>query len=77
MSHLKRSIVEVKAEDYSLAHALIIAIPKVDNPNYTYFRVGRKISPVVRSILVKTVMDLSGGGGISEIIKFQEHFREY
>ena len=33
MAHLKRSIVEVKAPDICLAHA-IIAISKVDNSNY-------------------------------------------
>ena len=31
MAHLKRSIVEVKAEENCLAHALIIAIARVDN----------------------------------------------
>jgi len=31
MAHLKRIIVEVKAEDNCLDHALIIAIAKVDN----------------------------------------------
>ena len=31
MANLKRSIVEVKAEDYCLAHALILAIAKVKN----------------------------------------------
>jgi len=36
MAHLKRSVVEVKAEDNCLEHALIIAIAKVDNnSNYT------------------------------------------
>jgi hypothetical protein len=35
MTHLKRSIVEVKAENNCLAHALVIAITKSTNdPNY-------------------------------------------
>jgi hypothetical protein len=35
MAHMKRSIVEVRAEEYSLAHALVIALAKVTNdPNY-------------------------------------------
>jgi len=44
MMHLKRSIVEVKAEQNCLAHALVIAIAKVDNdPNYKAYIQGRKI----------------------------------
>ena len=31
MAHLKRSVVEVKATENCLAHALIIAIAKADN----------------------------------------------
>jgi hypothetical protein len=63
MAHLKRSVVEVKAEDNCLEHALIIAIAKVDNnPNYTCYRDNRKIRLVVRKLLVQTGIDLSGGG---------------
>ena len=44
MVHLKRSIVEVKAEDNCLAHVLVIAFAKVDaDPNYDAVRKGRKI----------------------------------
>jgi len=78
MAHLKRSIVEVKAEDYCLAHALIIAIAKVDNdPNSTSYRDGNKIRPVVWKLLVKTGIDLFEGWEIPKLIKFQEHFRDY
>ena len=38
---------------------------------------GRKIRPVVKKLLSKTGIDLSGGGGIPELLKFQEHFRQY
>jgi hypothetical protein len=49
MAHLKKSIVEVKAETNCLAHALIIAVAKVTNdPNYKAYRQGRKY--YVRSI---------------------------
>jgi hypothetical protein len=42
MAHLKKSIVEVKAEQNCLAHALFIAIAKLnDDPNYKAYRQGR------------------------------------
>jgi len=42
MAHIKRSIVEVKAEENCLAHSLIIAIAQVDkNSNYKAYRQGR------------------------------------
>ena len=78
MTHLKRSVVEVKTSENCLAHALIIAIAKVENdPDYKAYRIGRKIRPVVQKLLAKTGLDLSEGGGIPELLKFQEHFREY
>ena len=78
MAHLKRSIVEVKAEDNCLAHALVIAIAKVDkNPNYDAFRKGRKIRQVVQTLLESTGIDLSNGAGIPELVRLHEHFREY
>ena len=78
MPQLKRSVVELKATEISLAHALIKAVAKVENgPDYVAYRRGYKILPVVRSLLDKTGIDLSGGGGIPELIKFLEHFRDY
>jgi len=63
-AHLKSSIVEVKAEENCLAHAIIIAIAKVDNDaNYKAYRQGRKISPVVQALLKETGIDLTRGGG--------------
>jgi len=63
MAHLKTNVVEVKASDNSLAHAIIIAIAKVENdPNYKAYRQGRKIRPVVQKLLDKTCIVLSGGG---------------
>jgi len=59
MALLKKSIVEVKAEENCLAHALKIAIAKVDNEtNYKAYRKGRKILPVVRDLLETTGIDL-------------------
>jgi len=78
MAHLKRSIVEVRAEENCLAHALVIAIAKLNNdPNYTAYMKGRKIRRVVRQLLETTAIDLKNGGGIEELTRFQEHFHEY
>ena len=44
MANLKRSIIEVKAKYNCLAHALIIAISRVNyDPNYKSYRDGKKI----------------------------------
>jgi hypothetical protein len=77
MAHFK-SIVEVKAENNCLIHAVIIAITKVTNdPNYKTYIQGRKIYPAVDRLLKTTGIELKNGGGIPELMKFQEHFKEY
>jgi hypothetical protein len=77
LAHLKRSIVRVDADTNCLTHALVIAIAKVNNdPNYNTYRRGFKIHPEVRSLLDTTGIDLSNGGGISELESFQDHFRD-
>ena len=61
-----------------MAHALVIAKAKVDgDPNYNSYRSGYKIRPVVDSLLETTGIDLSLGGGVPELMRFQEHFKEY
>jgi len=78
MAHLKISIVEVRAEENCLAHALVIAIARLNNdPNYTAYMKGRKIRRVVRQLIETTAIDLKNGGGIPELTRFQEHFHEY
>jgi len=75
MAHLKRSIVEENAEQNCLAHALVITITKVGNdPNYKAYRQGRKIRPVVQTLLETIAIDLSNGAGIPELVSFQEYF---
>jgi hypothetical protein len=70
--------VEVKEIENCLAHALVIEIAKADNnPEYVAYRRGYKIRPIVQDLLATTGIDLSGGGGIPELKKFQEHFRDY
>jgi len=52
MAHLKRSIVEVKAEENCIAHALLIAIASVDNdPKYNSYRRGYRVRPVAQNLL--------------------------
>jgi len=78
MAHLKRSIVEVKAEENCLAHALITAIARLNkDPKYKSFRKGYKIRPVVQNLLETTGINLDRGGGIRELERFQDHFKEY
>ena len=74
----KKSIIQVKDTENCLAHALIIAIARIDNDSiYESYRKCWKIRPVVLDLIEKTVIDLCGGAGIPELERFQEHFREY
>jgi len=68
MARLKRIIVQVKAESNCLAHALIIA---------KSYRHGNKIRPVVDRLIETIGIDLSRGGGVPELMRFQEHLKEY
>jgi len=78
MARLKTSIVEVKAEENCLAHALIISIAKVENDaDYNAYRKGRKIRQVVQTLLETTGIALSNRAGIPELVRFQEHIRQY
>ena len=78
MAHLKTCVVEVKASENCLAHAIIIAIAKEENdPDYKAYRQGRKIRPVVQKLLAETYLDLPEGGGFPLLIKFQEHIQQY
>jgi len=64
MDHPKQSIVKVKATDNCLAHALIIAIARVEkDSNYDSYRKVWKILPVVRELLEMIGIDLASGGG--------------
>ena len=76
MAHLKKSIIEVKAEDNCLAHALLIATSRVNNDsNYNSYRRGCKIRLAVQNLLETTGIDLSKGAEIPELDRFQENFR--
>ena len=57
---------------------MIVAIARLENdPNYQSYRKGNKIRPVVTHLLETTGIDLINGGGVPELIKFQEHFDDY
>jgi len=63
VAHLKRRIVEVKAEENCVAHALVIAIAMVDNDtNYKAYLQGRKIRSVIQTLLQGTSIDLTNDG---------------
>jgi hypothetical protein len=56
----------------------VIAIAKLTkDPNYKAYQQGRKIHSVVDYLLATTGIDLTNGVGVPELIKFQEHFKEY
>ena len=78
IAHLKRSIIEVRAENNCLSHASIIAKARADgHPYHQSFRKGNKILPVVASLLEEKGIDVTHGGGIPELIRFQKNFHEY
>ena len=77
MVNLKISIIEVKAEQNCLAHALVIAIARLEkDSNYDSYRRGFRIGPVVNHLLQTTGIDLTNGGGIRELTQFQEHYSD-
>ena len=72
MAHLKRSIIEVKTENNCLAHALIIAISRInEDPKYESYRKGYKIRPIVKLLLETTGIDLGNCGGIPNSSDFR------
>ena len=65
MTHLKKSIVQVKAEENCLAHALVIAIARFEkDQNYDSYRRGFRIIPMVNHLLKTADIDLTNGVGI-------------
>ena len=57
---------------------MVIANAKLDkDPNYKAYIQDRKIRHVVQNLLESTGVELSNNAGIPELVRFQEHFREY
>ena len=78
MTHLKKSIIQVKAQENCLAHALIIAIARFDkDSNYDFYRRGFWIIPMVNHLLRTTGIDLTNGEGIGELTRFQKYYTDY
>ena len=75
IAHLKSCIGEIKAANNCLAHALIVAIAKVDNDaNYTAYRKVRKIRPILQTLPQETGIDLTSAAGITELIRSKDIF---
>ena len=70
MAHLKRSIVELKAEQNSLVHALVIAISRLEeDPNHNSYLRGSTIRPVVRNVCHMICNHLTKGAKIPELVR--------
>jgi hypothetical protein len=68
LSKNKTIIVRVKSEINCLAHALVIAMAKMNgDPNYTSYRDGYKINKPVAEILNASGVDLSSGGALMSL----------
>jgi len=64
MAQLVWSIVEVKAEENSIAQALVFTMAKVTkDPDYQAYRKERKFLPKVRELWQEAGFHLSRGGG--------------
>jgi hypothetical protein len=73
LSAVKRSIVVVKAAILCLAHALVIAIARLNNdPKYKLYRNGYGLTQLVQDLLKASAVDLSNGGGLEELGQFQQ-----
>ena len=79
MADLKRSIVEVTAEEKCLACTLVITVAKLTNdPNYHSYFKGRKNTFLkVSELLQAAGVDLSRGGGFPELQAFKHHLSQY
>ena len=63
----------VKAALLCLAHALIIAMARVNSdPEYKSYRNGNRLNKPVEELLRDSGVDLSNGGGLEELQQFQE-----
>jgi len=73
LSAIKKSIVTVKTTFLCLAHALIIAMAKVnDDSKYDSYKHRKGLKEPVEKLLKASGVDLSNGGGFKELQQFQQ-----
>ena len=78
LSAIKTSIVTVKAVFLCLAHALIIAMAKVNGDSkFKSYSNGYCLTEPVEELLKAFGVDLSNGGGLEELRQFQEYLSDY
>jgi hypothetical protein len=70
---VKRSIAVVNEAFLCFAHALIIAMARVNgDPKYATYRDGRCLENPVEELLKASGVDLSDGGSLEELAQFQD-----
>jgi hypothetical protein len=68
----------VKARPQCLAHALVIAIARLNlDPLYKSFRSGYLLAEPVSELLKASSVDLTNGCNIPELQQFQAHLPDY
>ena len=78
LGDVKKSIVVVKTAFLCLAHALIIAMARVNgDPKYQLHRRGNKLDQPVDELLKASGVYLSTGGGLEELKQFQDYLSDY
>ena len=78
ISAIKKGIVTVKEAFYCLAHALIIAMARVNgDPKYKSYRKGRGMKQPVEDLLNASGVDLRNPGGFKELQQCQEYLSDY
>jgi hypothetical protein len=78
LSTIKKSIVVIQAAFLCLAHALIIAMAKVNgDPKYKSYRNCYRMKQPVQNLLSASGVDLTNGGGFKELEQFQNYLSDY
>jgi len=78
MSAIKKSIVVVKAKLLCLAHAIIIAMARVNgDPKYASYRDGYGLKQPVQDLLNASGIELTNNGGFNEFEQFQNYLSDY
>jgi len=76
LSATKKSIVKVKAEFLCLAHALIIAMARVNaDPKYKSYKNGYSLKQPVQDLLTASGVNLTNGGVLRNLNIFKIIFR--